>query len=33
MMGWREVASSNNTGFGNTSGSAQRLQLGMQYNF
>ncbi|MGE0095171.1 MAG: DcaP family trimeric outer membrane transporter [Alphaproteobacteria bacterium] len=33
MMGWREVASSHNTGAGNTSGSAQRLQLGMQYNF
>lgn len=42
MMGWREVASSRNTPngagnalapSGNTAGSAQRLQLGMQYNF
>lgn len=42
MMGWRSVASSSNTpnGAGNalapggqTEGNAQRLQLGMQYNF
>jgi hypothetical protein len=43
MMGWRAVASSANTNVagaggalgqsGNTSGNAQRLQLGMQYNF
>lgn len=43
MMGWRQVAASHNTFSagaggalnpgGNTSGSAQRLQLGMQYNF
>lgn len=40
MMGWRTVAASSNTAFnlnpasqGNTSGNAQRLQLGMQYNF
>lgn len=43
MMGWREVAASHLTGIagaggalgqsGNTSGNAQRLQLGMQYNF
>lgn len=33
MMGWRTVASSHDTGQGQTSGNAQRLQLGMQYNF
>ncbi len=42
MMGWRQVAASKNTPNGagnalapggNTSGNAQRLQLGMQYNF
>jgi hypothetical protein len=42
MMGWRQVAASHNTlagggnalnPGGNTSGTAQRLQLGMQYNF
>ena len=42
MMGWRQVAASANTPNGagnalapggNTSGTAQRLQLGMQYNF
>ncbi|MHB1218974.1 MAG: DcaP family trimeric outer membrane transporter [Alphaproteobacteria bacterium] len=42
MMGWRQVAASHNTPNGagnalapggNTAGTAQRLQLGMQYNF